>query len=65
LTFNIGGESRTLHAGDTYVIPSNVPHDAVTGPQGCVVIDVFAPVRADWESVEQVDPAPSAWKMDR
>lgn len=64
LTFTIGGETRTLHAGDTYSIPSDVPHNAVTGPDGCVVLDVFAPVRADWENAEVVEPSPSAWKME-
>ena len=48
LRFNVGGESRDLRVGDTYVIPANVPHDAVAGAEGAVVIDVFAPVRADW-----------------
>jgi quercetin dioxygenase-like cupin family protein len=48
MRFTIGGERRDLVAGDTYNIPGNVPHDAVTGPQGAVVIDVFSPVRADW-----------------
>ena len=48
MRFNIGEESRDLRAGDTYVIPAGVPHDVVTGPEGAVVIDVFAPVRADW-----------------
>ena len=49
LTFTIGGEARLLRAGDTYNIPGGVPHDALTGPDGCVVIDVFSPVRADWQ----------------
>jgi hypothetical protein len=31
-----------------YVIPANVPHDAIAGPEGAVVVDVFAPVRDDW-----------------
>src|SRR4051812_20239392 len=48
LTFTIGGERRLLKAGDTYNIPAGIPHDAVTGPDGAVVIDVFAPVRSDW-----------------
>jgi quercetin dioxygenase-like cupin family protein len=63
LDFTIGGETRTLHAGDTYVIRSDTPHDAAAGPDGCVVVDVFAPVRADWEKLERADPSPSAWKQ--
>jgi len=53
LTFRIGDESRELHAGDTYVIPANVPHEVTaTGPDGAVVIDVFAPIRDDWSRFE-------------
>jgi quercetin dioxygenase-like cupin family protein len=56
LRFNIGSESRDLHVGDTYVIPAGVPHDAIAGPQGAVVVDVFAPVRSDWR---QFTPGPT------
>ena len=48
LRFNIGDESRELRAGDTYVIAGGMPHDAIAGPEGAVVVDVFSPVRADW-----------------
>jgi quercetin dioxygenase-like cupin family protein len=61
MTFTIGGDKRELRAGDTYAIPSNVPHDAVAGPEGCTVVDVFAPVRADWEKLERPDPFPPDW----
>jgi quercetin dioxygenase-like cupin family protein len=61
LEMTIGGETRTLHAGDTYTIPSNVLHGAATGSQGAVVIDVFAPIRADWEDLPEEDPSPSHW----
>ena len=63
LTFTIGGEAKVLGPGDTYNIPSHVPHSAVTGPEGCVAVDVFAPVRADWEALQTSDPHPSAWEM--
>ena len=61
LTFTIGGEKRELCAGDTYSIPSNVPHDAVAGPEGCTVVDVFAPIRSDWEKLQRPDPFPPDW----
>ncbi len=61
LTFTIGGNKRELHPGDTYTIPSHVPHHAVTGPDGCSVVDVFAPVRADWERLERSEPFPPDW----
>jgi quercetin dioxygenase-like cupin family protein len=61
LVFTIGGEKQPLKAGDTYAIPSDVPHDVVVGPDGCTVVDVFAPVRADWEKLERLDPFPPLW----
>ena len=61
MLFTIGGEKRDLVAGDTYEIPSNVPHDAVAGPGGCTAVDVFAPLRADWEKLPRPDPFPPDW----
>jgi quercetin dioxygenase-like cupin family protein len=61
VTFTIGGERRDLVVGDTYVIPGNVPHDVVTGPSGAVVVDVFAPVRADWARFEPTAPSRPLW----
>jgi quercetin dioxygenase-like cupin family protein len=48
MRFVIGDETRELVAGDVYVIPSDVPHEATAGAEGAVVIDVFSPIRADW-----------------
>ena len=61
MTMTIGGEKRELHAGDTYAIPSDVPHDAVAGPQGATVVDSFAPVRADWEKLPRPEPFLPEW----
>lgn len=61
ITFTIGGERREIGAGDTYAIPTMVPHEAVAGPNGCTVVDVFAPVRADWEKLERPEPFPPDW----
>ena len=63
LTFVIGDETRTLGPGETYNISSDVPHSGMTGPDGCVVVDVFAPVRADWDNVPDAEPGPSTWRM--
>lgn len=63
LSFVIGGETLTLVAGDTYNISSDVLHSGMTGPDGCVVVDVFAPVRADWQGAPDAEPLPSSWKM--
>lgn len=61
LEFRIGTDKRVLHAGDTYVIPSHVPHEAHAGPEGATVADVFAPVRADWADLKRADPSPGQW----
>ncbi|HVH63826.1 MAG TPA: cupin domain-containing protein [Candidatus Dormibacteraeota bacterium] len=61
VTFTIGGEKRDLRAGDTYVIPSHVPHNVMVGAEGCSVVDVFAPVRQEWERLERADPFPGDW----
>lgn len=47
LTLTIAGEPLTLHAGEMYLIPGNVPHSAVAGPEGFVAAEVFSPVRED------------------
>jgi quercetin dioxygenase-like cupin family protein len=45
--FVINGEVRLLHAGDIYLIPSNIEHSAKAGPNPAEVLDVFNPVRND------------------
>jgi quercetin dioxygenase-like cupin family protein len=61
LTLRIAGESRALQPGDVYSIPSDVPHDAKAGPQGATVVDVFIPVRADWEKLPREDASAPDW----
>ena len=61
VTFRVGSESRELGPGGTWRISSNTPHEVQTGPEGAVVIDVFAPVRADWRELVVLDPAPPVW----
>ena len=61
ITMTIAGEARTLGVGETYSIPSNTPHSAATGPDGATVVDIFAPVRSDWEQVERLSPEPGLW----
>jgi quercetin dioxygenase-like cupin family protein len=61
MTFTVDGETRTLGPGGTWRIPSGRPHDAVAGPDGAVVIDVFAPLRTDWDERPHLDPRPAAW----
>jgi quercetin dioxygenase-like cupin family protein len=61
LVFRVGDETRELAAGDTWSIPSNVPHEVRVGPEGAVVIDVFVPTRDDWREAESVEPRPPRW----
>jgi quercetin dioxygenase-like cupin family protein len=61
LRFTIGGESRLLEVGDTYVIPAGVLHDAAAGPEGAVAVDVFAPPRADWDRLTRQPSRPPIW----
>jgi quercetin dioxygenase-like cupin family protein len=61
LTFRIGDETRELGPGETWTIPSNAPHEVTAGPEGAVVIDVFAPVRADWEELGTAEPRRPRW----
>lgn len=61
ITMRVGSEKRELHAGDTYTIPSNVPHEAAAGSDGATVVDVFAPLRADWASLNREEPSRGNW----
>jgi quercetin dioxygenase-like cupin family protein len=61
IVMRIGTEERAIHAGDTYAIPSHVPHDIVAGPDGATVVDVFAPVRADWREMKRLEPTSGRW----
>ena len=61
IVMRIGTEEQELNPGDTYTIPSNVPHDAVAGPDGATVVDVFAPPREDWKKLERAEPSPGRW----
>lgn len=57
--FTVDGETRDLGPGGTWRILGDQPHDVVAGPEGAVVIDVFTPVRSDWDDKGVVEPAPA------
>ena len=61
ITLHVGQEERELAPGGTWRIDSDTPHDAHAGPQGAVVIDVFAPRRADWDEAERREPHRPRW----
>jgi hypothetical protein len=41
-----------------------VPHAVRAGADGAVVVEVFAPGRADWGALERLDPSRPAWPGD-
>lgn len=47
LSFQIGDEVRVLEQGDSWLVPSNVPH-VVTALAPSVAIDCFSPPREDF-----------------
>jgi quercetin dioxygenase-like cupin family protein len=61
LVFRVAEETRELAAGDTWSIPSNVPHEVQVGPEGAVVIDVFVPTRDEWREAERVEQREPRW----
>ena len=61
VTMMIAGQEKELRVGDAYRIPSNAPHWARSGHEGATVMDVFAPVRADWEKAERLEPSRGGW----
>ena len=49
LEITISGEKRVFKKGDTYIIPGNVQHEAVTGNKPVQVLDIFSPVREEYQ----------------
>jgi quercetin dioxygenase-like cupin family protein len=47
LRFVIEGAEILVKAGESLVIPPNVPH-LVEVPEDCTATDVFSPLREDW-----------------
>jgi quercetin dioxygenase-like cupin family protein len=61
ITFAIGDETRQLGPGGTWRIPSDTPHQVRVGPAGAVVIDVFTPIRSDWDALPSAPARPPVW----
>jgi unsaturated pyranuronate lyase len=61
VSFRVAAETRELGPGGTWRIPPDTPHEVRTGPEGAVVLDVFAPAREDWRALERSSPRPPLW----
>jgi quercetin dioxygenase-like cupin family protein len=64
ITFTVAGERRTVHAGEAWMIPSNAPHDAIAGPQGAIIVEVWSPPREDFQALPTLPPAPLNWPAE-
>jgi quercetin dioxygenase-like cupin family protein len=62
-TFTIDGETRDIRPGSTWRILGGLPHDLVVGPEGAVVVDIFTPIRSDWNDREVVPDAMPRWPV--
>lgn len=49
MVMGIGGEVRTLKPGDMYIVPGNVEHYARSTGTPAKVLDVFSPVRKEFQ----------------
>ena len=58
MSFTIGDETKEIHPGEMWVIPADVPHSVVAGPDGATLAELFAPPRTDWAGLERLPAAP-------
>jgi quercetin dioxygenase-like cupin family protein len=61
LELRVGDETRTLRPGTMWRIAADVPHEARTGPEGAVVVEVWSPPRSDWRELASEEPRAPAW----
>jgi quercetin dioxygenase-like cupin family protein len=61
MAFRVASEERKLGPGGTWRIRGNVPHSAQAGPEGAVVIDVFSPIRSDWDALPPLELTDPIW----
>ena len=61
VTFTVGDETRELGPGGTWRIPSGTHHQVVSGPGGAIVVDVFSPIRSDWDALPSNPATTPSW----
>jgi quercetin dioxygenase-like cupin family protein len=59
--FRIDDEERDLGPGGTWRILSDHPHEVRAGADGATVVDVFNPVRGDWNALRVLEPRQPRW----
>jgi quercetin dioxygenase-like cupin family protein len=59
--FTIGDETKQLGPGGSWRILSNVPHHVDVGPEGAIVAESYAPIRADWAPLPVLTPGTPVW----
>jgi quercetin dioxygenase-like cupin family protein len=57
--FRIG--ERDLGPGGTWRILGGVAHEVHAGPEGALVLDVFSPLRDDWNALPDAEPRALFW----
>ena len=62
--FRVGDQERRLGPGGTWRILGDVLHAVVAGPDGAVVIDVFTPIRSDWDKLSPLARTRPSWPPD-
>jgi quercetin dioxygenase-like cupin family protein len=60
ITMSAEGAEHRCGPGFGYRIAGDVEHGGVAGPDGCVVIDVFSPVREDYREASERVQAPGS-----
>ena len=50
LTLGTSDGEHVLRPMDAYTLPGDIEHEAVAGPEGALVLDVFQPIREDYRS---------------
>lgn len=49
--FELNGVRKMIGKGDVYIVPSGVPHAAITYDKPCVALDIFAPPRTGYKEM--------------
>lgn len=52
LTLEIEDRRPALSAGEGFLIPGEIPHAAVAGPHGCLLLECYAPSRNPFPSTD-------------